>query len=250
MKQIFKFIIYSLVLVVIWWAIKLFSGTPDFILPSPDIVIKSMIDNYYLLFSNALITLYEIIVGFILGTLLGLTTGIQLIISKNSRKLLLPFILLSQAIPIFALAPILTLWLGYGIWSKVIMTMIIIYFPITISFYEGLKRIDPMVVNLISIMGAGKLSFLFKVRIPFALPQLSSGLKLAAAFAPIGAVIGEWVGSSKGLGYLMLYASGRVQIDLMFASIIVLAIFTVILYNIVSFITNQLTKWDPKSYIN
>ena len=99
-------------------------------------------------------------------------------------------------------------------------------------------------------MGVGKLSFLFKVRIPFALPQLSSGLKLAAAFAPIGAVIGEWVGSSKGLGYLMLYASGRVQIDLMFSSIIVLAIFTVILYNIVSFITNQLTKWDPKSYLN
>mgnify|MGYP003314564907 FL=1 len=95
---------------------------------------RSMIDNYYLLFSNALITLYEIIVGFILGTLLGLTTGIQLVISKNSRKLLLPFILLSQAIPIFALAPILTLWLGYGIWSNVIMTMLIIFFPISISF--------------------------------------------------------------------------------------------------------------------
>ena len=86
MKKIFKFIIYLFIIVVIWWAIKLFSGTPDFILPSPDVVIRSMIDNYYLLFSNALITLYEIIVGFILGTLLGLTTGIQLVISKNSRK--------------------------------------------------------------------------------------------------------------------------------------------------------------------
>ena len=249
MKKIFKFIIYSFIIVVIWWAIKLFSGTPDFILPSPDVVIRSMIDNYYLLFSNALITLYEIIVGFILGTLLGLTTGIQLVISKNSRKLLLPFILLSQAIPIFALAPILTLWLGYGIWSKVIMTMLIIYFPITISFYEGLKRIDPMIVNLISTMGAGKLSSLFKVRIPFALPQLASGLKLAAAFAPIGAVIGEWVGASKGLGYLMLYASGRVQIDLMFAAIIILGFFTISLYSFVNIIMDKLTKWDHKSHI-
>jgi len=250
MIKLFKFITYILIFILIWWAIKFLSNTPDFILPGPKLVIISMFDNYYLLFSNALITFYEIIVGFILGALLGLTTGIQLIISKNSRKLLLPFILLTQAIPIFALAPILTLWLGYGIWSKVIMTMIIIYFPITISFYEGLKRIDPMVVNLTNIMGATKLSGLFKVRIPFALPQLSSGLKLAAAFAPMGAVIGEWVGSSKGLGYLMLYASGRVQIDLMFSAIIVLAIFTVILYNIVSFITNQLTKWDPKSHLN
>ena len=249
MKKILKFIMYSSVLVVIWWAIKLFSGTPDFILPSPDVVIRSMIDNYYLLFSNALITLYEIIVGFILGTLLGLTTGIQLVISKNSRKLLLPFILLSQAIPIFALAPILTLWLGYGIWSKVIMTMLIIYFPITISFYEGLKRIDPMIVNLISTMGAGKLSSLFKVRIPFALPQLASGLKLAAAFAPIGAVIGEWVGASKGLGYLMLYASGRVQIDLMFSAIIILGFFTISLYSFVNIIMDKLTKWDHKSHI-
>ena len=91
---------------------------------------------------------------------------------------------------------------------------------------------------------------LIKLRIPFALPQLSSGLKLAAAFAPMGAVIGEWVGSSEGLGYLMLYASGRVQIDLMFASIIILAFFTILLYNLVSFISNYITRWDPKSHIN
>ena len=120
----------------------------------------------------------------------------------------------------------------------------------TEAFYDGLKRIDPMVINLAKLMGANTFSMLIKIRIPFALPQLSSGLKLAAAFAPMGAVIGEWVGSSKGLGYLMLYASGRVQIDLMFASIIILAFFTILLYNSVSFITNYLTKWDPKSYIN
>ena len=130
------------------------------------------------------------------------------------------------------------------------MTILIIYFPITIAFYDGLKRIDPMIVNLAKMMGASTYTMLFKIRIPFALPQLSSGLKLAAAFAPMGAVIGEWVGSSKGLGYIMLYASGRVQIDLMFASIIILAFFTIILYNVVTFITNKLTKWDPKSNLN
>mgnify|MGYP006099004667 FL=1 len=250
MRVFIKFLISFIFFILFWWAIQYLSKTPSYILPSPYIVFLSILNNIELLTYHSLITFYEIIIGFLLGTILGLYTGILFIISKSTRKWLLPFIILTQAIPIFAIAPILTLWVGYGIWSKIIMTILIIYFPITIAFYDGLKRIDPMIVNLAKMMGASTFMMLFKIRIPFALPQLSSGLKLAAAFAPMGAVIGEWVGSSKGLGYIMLYASGRVQIDLMFASIIILAIFTIILYNLVTFITNKLTKWDPKSNIN
>jgi len=250
MRVFIKFLISFIFFIIFWWTIQYLSKTPSYILPSPYIVFLSILNNIELLTYHSLITFYEIIIGFLLGTILGLYTGILFIISKSTRKWLLPFIILTQAIPIFAIAPILTLWVGYGIWSKIIMTILIIYFPITIAFYDGLKRIDPMIVNLAKMMGASTFMMLFKIRIPFALPQLSSGLKLAAAFAPMGAVIGEWVGSSKGLGYIMLYASGRVQIDLMFASIIILAIFTIILYNLVTFITNKLTKWDPKSNIN
>ncbi|MBT4109836.1 MAG: ABC transporter permease [Pelagibacterales bacterium] len=250
MRNIIKILISFIVFIFSWWLIQYLTKTPSYILPSPYIVFLSILNNIELLTYHSLITFYEIIIGFLLGTILGMYTGILFIISKNTRKWLLPFIILTQAIPIFAIAPILTLWVGYGIWSKIIMTILIIYFPITIAFYDGLKRIDPMIVNLAKMMGASTFTMLFKIRIPFALPQLSSGLKLAAAFAPMGAVIGEWVGSSKGLGYIMLYASGRVQIDLMFASIIILAIFTIILYNIVTFITNKLTKWDPKSNLD
>ena len=250
MRVFIKFLISFIFFILFWWAVQYLTKTPSYILPSPYIVFLSILNNIELLTYHSLITFYEIIIGFLLGTILGLYTGILFIISKSTRKWLLPFIILTQAIPIFAIAPILTLWVGYGIWSKIIMTILIIYFPITIAFYDGLKRIDPMIVNLAKMMGASTFMMLFKIRIPFALPQLSSGLKLAAAFAPMGAVIGEWVGSSKGLGYIMLYASGRVQIDLMFASIIILAIFTIILYNLVTFITNKLTKWDPKSNLN
>ena len=250
MRVFIKFLISFIFFIIFWWTIQYLSKTPSYILPSPYIVFLSILNNIELLTYHSLITFYEIIIGFLLGTILGLYTGILFIISKSTRKWLLPFIILTQAIPIFAIAPILTLWVGYGIWSKIIMTILIIYFPITIAFYDGLKRIDPMIVNLAKMMGASTFMMLFKIRIPFALPQLSSGLKLAAAFAPMGAVIGEWVGSSKGLGYIMLYASGRVQIDLMFASIIILAFFTIILYNVVTFITNKLTKWDPKSNLN
>lgn len=250
MKTFIKFLFSFVIFIITWWIIQYLTKTPSYILPSPYIVLLSIMNNLDLLIYHSFITFYEILVGFLLGIIFGMYTGILFIISKSTRRWLLPFIILTQAIPIFAIAPILTLWVGYGIWSKIIMTTLIIYFPITISFYDGLKRIDPMIVNLAKLMGANTFTMLLKIRIPFALPQLSSGLKLAAAFAPMGAVIGEWVGSSKGLGYLMLYASGRVQIDLMFASIIILAIFTVTLYNIVTVVTNQLTKWDPKSHLN
>ena len=250
MKIIFNYLFSFIIFIILWWTVQFISNSPPYILPNPYKVFLSIQDNFLLLTYHSYITFFEILVGFILGIFFGIYTGILLILSKSMRKWMLPFIILTQAIPIFAIAPILTLWVGYGIWSKIIMTTLIIYFPITIAFYDGLKRIDPMIINLSKMMGASTYSMLIKIRIPFALPQLTSGLKLAAAFAPMGAVIGEWVGSSEGLGYLMLYASGRVQIDLMFASIIILAFFTILLYNLVSFISNYITRWDPKSHIN
>ncbi len=250
MRLFLNYIFSFMIFILLWWLIHYLTNTPSYILPSPYEVLFSIKDNFILLSYHSLITFFEILFGFMLGILFGMYTGILLIISKSMRKWMLPFIILTQAIPIFAIAPVLTLWVGYGIWSKIIMTTLIIYFPITIAFYDGLKRIDPMIINLAKMMGASTYSMLIKIRIPFALPQLTSGLKLAAAFAPMGAVIGEWVGASKGLGYLMLYASGRVQIDLMFSSIIILAFFTILLYNLVSFISNYITRWDPKSHIN
>lgn len=246
-NKVIKISFAIIIFIFIWWFIKFITNTPSFILPSPMEVAICIIDNYHILFYHSLITFLEIILGFILGILFGIYTGLIFISSQITKRWLLPFILFMQAIPIFAIAPILTLWVGYGMWSKIIMTMTIIYFPITIAFYDGLKRIDPMLVNMAKLMGASKITMLTKIRIPHALPHLSSGLKLAAAFAPMGAVIGEWVGASKGLGYLMLYASGRVQIDLMFSAIIILAIFTLLLYSLTSYITKELTKWDPKS---
>ena len=250
MKIFFNYLFSFIIFIILWWTVQFISNSPPYILPNPYKVFLSIQDNFLLLTYHSYITFCEILLGFILGIFFGIYSGILLILSKSMRKWMLPFIILTQAIPIFAIAPILTLWVGYGIWSKIIMTTLIIYFPITIAFYDGLKRIDPMIINLAKMMGASTYTMLIKLRIPFALPQLSSGLKLAAAFAPMGAVIGEWVGSSEGLGYLMLYASGRVQIDLMFASIIILAFFTILLYNLVSFISNYITRWDPKSHIN
>ena len=145
--------------------------------------------------------------------------------------------------PVFALAPLLTLWFGYGMGSKIVMAVLIIYFPVTSAFHDGLTRIDSGYRDLSISMGAGKWNFMRHIQIPQALPSLSTGLRLAAVYAPIGAVIGEWVGASQGLGYLMLLANGRAKIDLMFASLIVLACLTVILHIAVGVLATRLTSY-------
>lgn len=213
-----------------WQALVMITGAPHFILPSPLRVASTAIKSYEIILSNAWVTALEVGLGLLLGTALGVATAIHLTTWALARRIMLPMLVFTQAVPVFALAPILTLWFGYGIGSKVIMAVLIIYFPVTSAFHDGLSRTPPALLDLAKTMGATPRQSLWRLRIPHALPSLGTGLRLAAVYAPIGAVIGEWVGASKGLGYLMLLANGRAKIDLMFAALITLAIMTVALH--------------------
>jgi putative hydroxymethylpyrimidine transport system permease protein len=179
---------------------------------------------------NAAVTIGEVLAGLLLGASLGAATAIHLAVSPAARAVVRPILVFTQAVPVFALAPVLTLWFGYGLWSKIAMAVLIIYFPVTSAFYDGLTRTPQGFLDLARTMGAAPARIIWRVRIPAGIPSLASGLRLAAVYAPIGAVIGEWVGASRGLGHLMLLANGRAKIDLMFAALIVLAIFTVLLH--------------------
>ena len=205
---------------------------------------NALIHSREVIADNALVTLQEIIAGLILGTLLGVATAIQLTLSKTAERLMLPILVFTQAVPVFALAPVLTLWFGYGMASKIVMTVLIIYFPVTSAFHDGLTRVDRGLLDQAKIMGARPLQTLLRIQVPHALPSLGTGLRLAAVYAPIGAVIGEWVGASKGLGYLMLLANGRAKIDLMFASLIVLACLTVLLHTAIGVLSRQLVAYS------
>lgn len=220
----------ALLAIVVWQAIVSGFSLPKFILPGPLLVAETMWKSRVIIFENALVTISEVLIGLVLGAMLGAATAINLATSSFARIYVRPILVFSQAVPVFALAPILTLWLGYGIWSKIFMTVLIIYFPVASAFYDGLTRTPKAYVDLAKVMGANNKRLMWHVRIPAALPSLGSGLRLAAVYAPIGAVIGEWVGASKGLGYLMLLANGRAKIDLMFAALFVLAAFTVLLH--------------------
>lgn len=227
----------------IWQALVVITGAPHFILPSPWRVAKAAYFSRALIAENALVTITEVVLGLLLGTLLGMATALQLTLSKTAERLMLPILVFTQAVPVFALAPLLTLWFGYGMGSKVVMAVLIIYFPVTSAFHDGLTRIDRGYLDLAKTMGGARMQILRHIRIPAALPSLGSGLKLAAVYAPIGAVIGEWVGASKGLGYLMLLANGRAKTDLMFACLIALACLTVILHSLVGLLAKRLTAY-------
>jgi putative hydroxymethylpyrimidine transport system permease protein len=219
------------------------TGAPHFILPSPLRVAKAGFASRALILEHTIVTATEVVLGLILGTVLGALTAIQLASSQWAQRLLLPILVFTQAVPVFALAPILTLWFGYGMASKIVMAVLIIYFPVTSAFHDGLTRVDSGLLDLARTMGATRWQVMRRIRIPHALPSLGTGLRLAAVYAPIGAVIGEWVGASKGLGYLMLLANGRVKIDLMFASLIALALLTVALHKLVAVLADRLTDY-------
>ena len=237
----------ALGLLALWQAVVWLAATPPYILPGPNLALLALIEHRTLITEHAAITLLEIVLGMIIGTACGAASALALARFGTARAWLLPVLVVSQALPVFALAPLLVLWLGYGLGSKVAMAVLIIYFPVTATFYDGLRRTDTDWLNLATTMGASPLTILFRIRLPAALPTLASGMRVAASVAPIGAIVGEWVGSSAGLGYLMLHANGRMQIDLVFAALLVLAVIAVALYSTVDRGMRALMPWQSET---
>ncbi|MCB9944375.1 MAG: ABC transporter permease [Geminicoccaceae bacterium] len=237
-------IVTALGLLALWQAVVVVSGAPPYILPGPAGVLHTLVTRAPLILSHAWITASEILLGFAIGVAVGIASGLLLASFDGARRWLLPVLVMSQALPVFALAPVLVLWLGYGMGSKIAMAVLIIYFPVTAALHDGLRRCDREILDLARLLGATRLDTLRLIRIPAALPALGSGLRVAASVAPIGAVVGEWVGSSGGLGFLMLHANARMQIDLMFASLLVLAAMALALYLAVDRTARLMAPWQ------
>ncbi len=243
--RILRALITLAVLLGVWQGVVLLTGVPRYILPAPMAVADALQRQAPLLIQHGTTTLIEILLGLGLGVALGGVSALTLASFRTARRWLKPVLVVSQAIPVFALAPLLVLWLGYGMASKVAMATLIIYFPVTTALFDGLRRTEPGWLDLARTMGASRRSVLWHIRLPAALPAFGSGVRVAAAVAPIGAVIGEWVGSSSGLGYLMLHANARMQIDLLFAALAVLGVFAVTLYAAVDALIRWALPWQP-----
>lgn len=243
--QKFAGLLFGLLCLVCLWQLMIIAfHLPDFILPSPWQVLLVYKKHYALLFKEAIPTCIETGLGFIFGILLGCVCAILIYQFRFIALVFLPLLIISQALPTFAIAPLLVIWLGYGLAAKVVTTIIMVFFPVTSAFYDGLKRVNPDWLDLSLMLKATRWQAFYHFKLPAALPSLASGIRLAAVAAPIGAIIGEWVGATKGLGLLMLNANARLQIDMMFAALLVIIMLSLTLYYVVNALLNRLIWWD------
>jgi len=216
---------------------------PSYILPPPSRIILVIGERWHLLAANSLVTLGEITAGFLVALIGGLALALAIHSSRIVERATLPLVIASQTIPVFAIAPLLILWFGYGMGSKVVMAAIIVFFPIVINTVEGLRAADPDTISLLKVLEATPRQIMIKVRIPQALPFIFSGLKIGVAVSVIGAVIGEWVGAREGLGYLMIHANAQLQVDLVFAAIFCLSVMGVTLYALIGLLERHVVHW-------
>ncbi len=238
--------ILILVILGVWEISVRLTHTPHYILPPPTRIFQTILFESPLLLRHSFYTLLEMISGFFLAFVTGSLIAFLMFRYPAVESAFYPVIIGSQSVPVFAIAPLLVLWFGYGLSSKIVMTALIVFFPITVNTLEGLKSADPDVVKLFRLLGAGEYKILLKVRIPGALPFIFTGSKIGISVSTIGAVIGEWVGAKYGLGYLMLHANAQLRVDIIFAAIFYLTFMGVGLFGLVTLIEKLSMPWKRR----
>jgi len=227
----------------IWEISCVFFDLPPFMLPRPSMIFVSIYNNWEELLTHTAYTLTEILASIFIGTVIGITTALIISSSNKLKRWVMPILLASQSIPVFALAPLLILWLGYGMSSKIVIGVLIVFFPITSNFTDALNKVPQELIDAGKTLNFTKTQLFWKIKIPSSLPGLSSGIRVAACFAPIGAVVGEWIGGSTGLGSFMIYSNARLQTDNMFAALIILIFVTISIYKITDVILSKYVWW-------
>lgn len=215
----------------------------DFLVPAPSEIAESLWQDRSLLADNAWVTLREIVLGFALALAAGVGLAILIHLSDTARRALYPLLVASQTVPIVVIAPVLVVWFGFGILPKVLIIALICFFPITVNTYDGLRSVDSDLIKMMRTLGAGRLQTLRRAELPWALPFVFSGAKIAVAVAVIGAVFAEWAGSESGLGHLILVSSGELSTSLTFAAIAVLSAIAIILFALLSVVERRVVTW-------
>jgi putative hydroxymethylpyrimidine transport system permease protein len=215
----------------------------DFLVPAPSDIAKSVWENRSLLADNAWVTLKEVLLGFGCALVAGLGFAVALHLSETLRRATYPLLVASQTIPIIVIAPILVVWFGYGIGPKLGIIALICFFPITVNALDGLRSVDPDATKMMRTLDASRWQTFRRVEAPTALPYVFSGAKIAVAVAVIGAVFGEWAGSSSGLGHLMLQDNAQLETARLFASVVVLSAMAIALFALLALAERRVVTW-------
>lgn len=230
-------------LAVLWELVARLAAVPEWLLPSPSVIVVEFIQALPQLGPHTMRTLLEALVGYGAALLLAFVVAALIDQSGLARRALSPLLVTSQTIPIFALAPLLAIWFGFGIAPKILIVALACFFPIAVSLAGGLRNADPDMQALVRSMGGSRRQVFSKVKLPSAIPSLLSGMKIAATYSVIAAVIGEWVGASQGLGLYMLRASSSFQTARVFAVIAVIAFLSVAMFLAVDVVGRWIAPW-------
>ena len=228
-----------------WQLVVRAEHVPDYLLPAPSAVASSLGSDRGLLAQATLVTVREIVLGYLLAVGLALALAVLLHFSAALRRALLPILVLSQTVPSVLLAPILAILLGYGIEPKLVVVAIVCFFPIVVNAVDGLRSTDPELVRMMRTLDGTRLSIFRRVELPGALPAIFSGARVAATYAAVGAVFGEWAGSSAGLGFVILQAQPALATARIFAAVLILSALALALYALVTLAERLLVPWQP-----
>lgn len=232
-------------ILLIWQVGVTVFNVPTFMAPSPTAIAVALYENASTLWRNVQPTMLEASLGFVFGNLFAILLAIWFVHSPTAERAVYPIAVFVKAIPIIALAPILVLIFGNGLTPKIIIAALICFFPTLVNMVQGLKSASPAMLDLMRVLSASPSEVLWKVRIPASLPFLFAALRIAATSCVMGAIVAEWIGSTYGLGALIIDATFNFRSALLYATVVIAALLAVILFSLVSFAESRIVRWKP-----
>jgi NitT/TauT family transport system permease protein len=226
-----------------WQVIDIVLGVPHYVLPSPSEIISEIRERALDLLIQLGWTMLEATLGFLLGSGLAFLTAVVFVHIRFLERAIYPWAIVLQTVPIVAIAPLLTIWMGFGLAPKVAIAAIICFFPMLVNSTRGLRAVSPQALELMQILSASKMDIFFRLRLPSSLPYVFSGLKVASTLAVIGAIVAEFTGADRGIGYVVVAASYRIDTQLMFAGIAYSSAAGILFFNLVSGLEKLLLHW-------
>jgi NitT/TauT family transport system permease protein len=236
-------------LVVIWQLVVQYFKIPTFILPLPTMIVTKIFTDFNQFIYNSGITLLESVIGFIIANILGFSVAVICVYSRSVEKGIFPLAIALKTTPIVAIAPLLVIWLGTDIWSKIMASALVCFFPIMVNSVKGLKSVEYEAKELFDIYKASGFEMFLRLRLPSSMSYIMAALKISSSLAVVGAIVGEFVGSSKGLGYLVVISSYHMDTPTLFAAIIGSALIGILLYAVVGFFEKKFVFWNKEEEI-
>lgn len=243
LRNAFLPVVSALVGIVLWEITVRSLDIPIYLLPAPTAVLEAMVERWSYLMTNLGYTALAAMSGFFIALALGVTLGTAIAASPIVDRIVYPWLVISHAVPKVVVAPLMLVWIGFGLKSGIIFVVFFTFFTIVVNTVMGLKSADPDLLHLVRAMGAGPMRVMLKIKLPNALPNIFTGIKLAATLAPVGAVIGEFVASNRGLGYVLIQAVGSMSTDLAFAAVIIVSTFGVTVWYIAELVEKKCLPW-------